>query len=148
MYIYCINNPISFVDSSGNVAITATATTAAVIAAAKAVGIAIASTAAIIAVVETIEAIQKANNNAVFYEAWISSGSVNIGRKLSTAEAAVRVVFGKSVYSKNKTAAYNLAKMASGGKEPVHDNPHGAGSGYKAHYHLHGRKNGSHIWYW
>ncbi|MBU5451523.1 RHS repeat-associated core domain-containing protein, partial [Acetivibrio sp. MSJd-27] len=148
LYVYGINNPNSYIDPSGNFAITASATTAAIIAAAKAVGVAIASTAAIIAVVETIEAIQKANNNAVFYEAWISGGSVKTGRKLSTAEAAVRVIFGKSVYSKSKTAAYNLAKMASGGKEPVHDNPHGVGSGYKSHYHLHGRKNGSHIWYW
>lgn len=94
-----------------------------------------------------IQDIQYRSSEPIYYEAWISNGKVVKGKALSLEEALARGLVGGSVYSTSKSAAYNLAKLASGGEEPVHDNPHGTTNGYKPHYHLHGRKNKAHIWY-
>ena len=149
LYNYAINDPINYTDPVGNFAVTATAgTAAAVIAIVESVGIAITSIAAIVAVIALLCELEDNFGGGLFQTAWISGDSVQTGRSIGIAEAVLRVLSGQSVYTSSATAAYALAKLASGGREPVYDKPHGLGSGYKPHYHLNGRRTGAHIWFY
>lgn len=137
LYAYGMNNPLKYLDSSGEFAVTATLATASAIAALKAVGIITSIVAAIAAVDKLVKYVNE--NKPVFYA--LDGHAFRKMRQISALDALV-VLSGKNVYIPSQTAASILARVASLGLNPVHD-----GLNYNAHYHLHGRRNSAHTFY-
>ncbi len=138
-YSYCGGDPVNKIDPSGREAITVTAGLgAAAIAAAKAAGIVISVATIIAGVEELVKYIEE--NKPIFYA--VNGHSFSKMKQISPLNALIRVFRGQNVYTPGRIVAKSLAAVASFGKSPVHDSLN-----YNSHYHLHGRRNGAHIFY-
>ncbi len=69
------------------------------------------------------------------------------GKEVSEDEALDRARQGKDIKAPSKEKAEEIARKLSGGKDPVHDQPHGPTPNYQPHYHPHGRNPKVHIFY-
>ena len=138
LYVYCVSNPIRYIDSDGNSATLVLGGSAATILAAllKAIGIVTLSAVAIAAITKLAE-----QAGQLFY----AVDGTKFGKmySISIVAAFSRALSKQNVYTKNQTPAAVLARAASFGLNPVHHE-----NNYPKHYHLHGNGYGNpHIYY-
>ncbi len=85
-----------------------------------------------------------------YWSATLKKGYVSLGKPLTRGKAISYVRSGRSVFTVTKTEAYDVAKYAYGGKQPVGpetDKGKEGVRGYYRHYHVYKRKNNAHVWF-
>ena len=78
---------------------------------------------------------------AIRYSKKLKRNELFIGNSLGETGASGRLKAGNDVWSTSKYGAEKIARLAGGGRTPIHDKPHG-GAGYYYHYHTYNRKGG------
>ena len=144
LYAYCLNNPVNFVDPSGEsttmvaVLVSYDLLVKAILYMLAVAGTVVVSFAIADAVSEFVKDVER--NHNIFYA--VDGNKLSKMKEISVTQALERVLSGQNVYTESQNAAYTLARIASFGAEPVHDK-----LTYNAHYHIHKRKNRAHIFY-